>query len=525
MAKIMLCRMNTQNPCPIEEPLGLLSIAAYFNKKSPDMELDILDACVAAKEPEDVVKEAFGRMYDFFCASVITPSAPNAFRAAQLIRRLRSSGRPIIVFGGPHATALPEECLGLGADICIIGEGEEALFRLVVWYEDGARPEKLKEIEGIAFRDKNGNIWKNDKHHYIDIAAVSPVPYNAVSKYRYQTDAHITKPGMARPIMFSRGCSNNCSFCCSAIMWKRTIRRTTPREAIEELERSLENGYECFHIYDDDFLASPEWVRNFAEEIFRRELNIRYTCLSSCKSFLRVDEDTLKLMKMSGMSLVEIGIESLMPRVLSVLRKRQNVSEILEVFSRANKLDVNIFPLLLIMAPEETLGGHLKQEGMMRKIIGCDESLFATLEGNVGIFLRHAGFYTPYPGTYAWVRKDQQGIIIDNDWSNWTTTKMCFVPKTLVLERPINLTNSIQNNVMDKVMEHVMRVPLGDVAAPDALEYMRQLANGDNTILDISKSLCDRFNGIEIRRALAFTVTSVLAGGIIGDFFVSRFDS
>jgi radical SAM superfamily enzyme YgiQ (UPF0313 family) len=518
--------MNGQNPCPIEEPLGLLALATYLGRERPDIQIDIYDACVSGKEPEEVVKEVSFGEYDLFCVSLLTPSAPGAFSAAKLIRRLRKREKPVIVFGGPHATALPEECIKQGADICITGEGEKTLSSVVAWYEAGAPKQMLKGISGIASEDEYGNIWKTDNCSPIELDDVSPMSYKKVEKYRYQTDAHITAPGKARSLMFSRGCVHNCSYCCSTFMWKRTLRQLTPYAAVEELERSVQEGYVCFHFYDDDFMVSRLWLRTFAEEIIRRNLAVQYTCLSSCKSFLRVDEDTLKLLKTSGMSLVEIGVESMQPEVLDLIGKNQSVSEVVDVFARADELDINIFPLLLMMAPGETLAGHLRQERLMREIVGRSVYLLESLGGNVGVFLRHGAFYTPYPGTRAWFNKEKQGIVIDNNWSNWTTAKMCFVPNTLLYERPVNVKKDLQINCTDIVVEHMERFLSDDnaLSIAEAIGHIGELATGKKTILDISESVYDKYGCMARREAVAFTIMAVLTKAVFQETFISKED-
>lgn len=100
--------------------------------------------------------------------------------AAALAARLRDRG-PLLLAGGPHPTALPEEALAMGFDCVVTGEGEAALVSLMREFCAGRRPSGVIRGE----RQKDLGQWP-------------PFPGRA---------------GLFGPIEITRGCPFACAYC------------------------------------------------------------------------------------------------------------------------------------------------------------------------------------------------------------------------------------------------------------------------------------------------------------------------
>lgn len=522
VVKLMLCRIRGDSPQPSEEPLGLLALATYLRKMAKDTQIEITDCEASLESPERLVARVLHEGYDLFCVSLLTSTVKEGFLIAKMLKESRTNVTPIIVFGGPHATASPRECISKGADICVIGEGEATLLEIIAWYRSGAVRGDLRKIDGIAFQFKNGQVCETPKRQLIDIADVHPISYDFVAEYKYHCDAHLTDRGGARPMMFSRGCVNDCSFCSSKLTWRRISRRVDPIHAVKEIQQSCEEGYRYFHLYDDDLLISPQWVRRFAEEIISRRLGIKYTGLASCGSFLKLDAGTLERVMASGLTLIEIGVESLIPEVLSLMGKRQNVQGILSVFDKARKHNLDIYPLLMIMCPGETIASHVKQDRIIRRIVDSTGYLRKEYGSEAGVFLRNAAFYTPYPGTSAWATRNTAGRIVDRNWTNWNVERLCFVPNTLLLDKPIVSLARESGNVhelcrlADRVLNHDNEYDHSDLIG-DVIDYFHHRADGSVTVLNISRELRKQNMFPSLSRSIAVTVMVALAGSILQD--------
>src|ERR1051326_2540179 len=91
---------------------------------------------------------------DYVLISAMTHAAKIGYRIAD---RLRSGGgrAPVIIFGGPHPTVLPEDTLE-HCDYVVMNEGEETALELMRALDAGAA-DSIGNIEGLAYRDCSGN--------------------------------------------------------------------------------------------------------------------------------------------------------------------------------------------------------------------------------------------------------------------------------------------------------------------------------------------------------------------------------
>src|SRR5262249_23406869 len=87
-----------------------------------------------------------------------TVQYPTTRSLAQAIKR--ATDIPIVI-GGAHCSALPKETLADGCfDYVVIGEGERPLLAICAHLEGRG---SIREIKGIAYRDKTGSAYESDK--------------------------------------------------------------------------------------------------------------------------------------------------------------------------------------------------------------------------------------------------------------------------------------------------------------------------------------------------------------------------
>ena len=142
----------------------------------------------------------------------------------------------LIVAGGEHITGLPElslkECKGL--DIIVLGEGEEVFIELIENYEDG----KLNEISGIGYKEKNGEIKINSRNARIkDINTIKKPAWHLVplEKYWELGKGYGVDLGKGIPMLASRGCPYQCTFCSNPLMWTTRWTARSPELVLEEM--------------------------------------------------------------------------------------------------------------------------------------------------------------------------------------------------------------------------------------------------------------------------------------------------
>jgi len=193
-------------------PLGLAYIAAALEKAQHDV--SVTDGALHDLSVEDTVERAMKTDPQFVGIGCTTPLYHQAVAIIDLIKKL--SPNTIVLFGGPHVSALPDPTLNSSrADFVCIGEGEESVVAIIDNILSGKND--FKSIPGIAYRTDTGAIEHNVEYrlrlHQSKVTTVKAIDLNKCpmaarhlfewTKYvDYARDIYTPQTGT----MFSRGC-------------------------------------------------------------------------------------------------------------------------------------------------------------------------------------------------------------------------------------------------------------------------------------------------------------------------------
>jgi radical SAM superfamily enzyme YgiQ (UPF0313 family) len=430
--KILVVRAAMPADMEMEEPLGILYLIGYLKDYIQDLFVDLEDAHVTQKTPQIVAEQAICGNYDFILISALSVGSEYAY---ELIRQLRQNLKTTIIMGGVHATALPEECLLAGADYCVIGEGEATVTHLLKVLAANSDP---ISVDGIAFLNE-GNMIRTKQREFIDLTMVGFPDFSLLpSMSLYKTHIHLHDNNeKALPIMASRGCINDCPFCSSNLMWHRKLRFRTVCNVMDEIEFAvMKYGVRHFHFHDDDLLINRSFVRSLCREIKRRQLAIEFCCLTTVKAFLALNLEEIEFLQESGMRVVEIGIESLMPEVLKYLGKTYTIEDIPILSTRICQFNIGLRPLIMYMVPCETYTGYQKQAKLFQKTLGEIPYLKEGWEINPFVFTTYASTYTPLPGTEFYHTARSLGMQLEQLPEKCNTDIISFLPNSLLEDRP-----------------------------------------------------------------------------------------
>ena len=323
-----------------------------------------MNGCRAVAFDEQVEEIDFGLDADLVCLSATTPQYE---RAVQIGARFRERGIPVAI-GGIHATLLPDECRDR-FDVVCLGEAEGYLDRLVRDLSEG-RLQSLYQSDAPVDMDKVPFIRN-------DLSVGRYFPVHAVS--------------------FSRGCNFHCDFC--SIQAVKGRHRTRSIESV--VNHIAESGEK--EIYFPD--AALTGNHRKARELFKALIPLKIKWWSSVPLDVCLKEDMLDLMAESGCWLVVVGFETLSEKGIEVSGKRQNKTN---EYERVIRLlhDRNI-----------TIKGNF--------VFGFDgdtEDVFektAKFTVDTGIDFPEFMVLTPFPGTRLFQRLDDEGRILDRNWSNY----------------------------------------------------------------------------------------------------------
>ena len=125
-----------------------------------------------------------------------------------------------IVVGGEHATALPEYCLRdcSAIDYISLGEGEQTWSEIVK-----KKDNNFDEIAGLAYLKNNKFIQSQPRKRIADIDEIPWPDWETFPIDSYLDNAVSFGPGSGRnmPILASRGCPYECTFCSNPLMFGR----------------------------------------------------------------------------------------------------------------------------------------------------------------------------------------------------------------------------------------------------------------------------------------------------------------
>jgi len=370
-----------------QPPLGILSLAAYLREVDPRVEIDVIDATFARQPVQMMRNQLLAKTYDLVGVSVMTSMLNEAIYASRIARQ--APNRPIVVWGGPHPTVLPEEAIAHDCvDVIALGEAEETLNELV---GAGGDPEG---IDGLWYK-RDGQVIRNRPRMPIHDLGALPHPardlidMEAYAKAWYSLTA--ASPELrGTSVIASRGCPFSCTYCQPTLdrLFGHHLRRRPVVHVMDEL-RELREVYhlDAFMLEDDTFIAHNHWALEFAHQLQASGLDFQWGCNVRADLVVK-GPHLMEEMARAGLVQVNMGIESGTQRILDeIYDKRITVDEVRGAVAICNSLGLRIGGYFMLGAPTETLS-----------------EVIHTIEYAARLRIDEAAFNvtTPLPGTYLW---------------------------------------------------------------------------------------------------------------------------
>lgn len=229
-------------------------------------------------------------------------------------------------------------------------------------------PEKFGSIAGLAYREGR-RIILNPPRPLVEDLDTLPWPKRGLLN---QTCRGV---GVA-PILASRGCLYNCSFCSIHNFYAGAPgsprRARSPGDVAAEMRDLFDRrGVRFFLFQDDDFAfrspAQRDWIKAFLDELDRVELSGRIGWKISC----RVDDVEPELMsraKDCGLLTVYLGIESGSEPGLKTLNKRATVADNLAAVGTLKRIGLEFDTGFMLFDPESTFETVRENIGFLREI-------------------------------------------------------------------------------------------------------------------------------------------------------------
>ena len=398
-------------------PLGILSVAAYVRDRMPGLELRVTDGLRAGFAATLAEIERFQPR--ILGISINTPCALSAYALIDAVKARRPE--TFVVTGGPHATALPEECLTRSqADAVVRGEGEETFLELcrAVAGQSASAPPELGAIAGIAFRD-GPRVAITPTRPYIPSLDSIPFPARDLLDLPSYQGWYLTRQPPDTPMLFSRGCAFRCTFCSNKV-WNLSeprLRFRSPDSIADEMA-FLKERYGIREVFDnsDEFNNSLTHAKAVCRKLIERKLGLTWKTQLRAKP---LDEELVSLMAESGCWYVHLGIESGNEATLRGTRKGVTLPEVEAACALLKKHGIRVLGLFMLFNAWEEDGELRFEDAAMTE---------RTLSFAEGLYRRKLMDYfgwsitMPYPGSPLYDIALKHGIIkphLADDWDRW----------------------------------------------------------------------------------------------------------
>ena len=303
--------------------------------------------------PEQVLDRIDPKTTLFGFSCMFSNEWPIAYHLIEEVRRA-FPGRPIVV-GGEHINSVPEFTLAHypAVDICALGEGEETIVEIMNRHSRG---ESLQGIPGIAFRE-NGLYKENPGRARINSVDDIPLPaWDLIPMHNYLDNSlgYGVNRGRSMPLMATRGCPYQCTFCSSPTMWTTKWIARDVDKVLNEIQGYID-GYRATNIdfYDLTAVIKKDWIVKFCQTIVERKMNFTWQLPSGTRSEA-IDGEVTHWMSRSGCKNITYAPESGSPAVLKRIKKKVLIPRMKESMRNALKNGMVIKTNIIMGFPDET---------------------------------------------------------------------------------------------------------------------------------------------------------------------------
>lgn len=326
-------------------PLGLGYLAAVLEENQ--YEVDVIDCQIFKPSPQQLAAQLSKTNADIVGVTTSTLTYRPAVEIVKTAKKVLPEA--LTVLGGPHVTALPEQTLNEAPDVDVVvrGEGERTLLELADLTSKGNR-EDLSKVDGVTFR-KNGKIYHTKDRAFIEDLDSLPHPaykHFPLEKYRIACKNYL-------PIITSRGCPFQCTFCLASKMCGTKFRTRSPAKVLDELEWLRdEHDADVFAFYDDTFTIDKKRANAICDEMKARKFDLPWDCRTRVD---QVNKEILTKLKKANCKLIHFGVESGSQKMLDAVKKRTTVEQNAWAIQLAKQVGISVAISVVVGYPGETL--------------------------------------------------------------------------------------------------------------------------------------------------------------------------
>ncbi|MFH1836426.1 MAG: radical SAM protein, partial [Methanobacteriota archaeon] len=307
----------------------------------------------------------------------ISVKSSTFFNASEIADAVKSRMPDVlIVGGGPHPTIVGNSFTDKAPSFTfgIMGEGEDVFPRLVQAIAEG----KPTSINGV---------FKAGRKKEVSPVFVRDLDKIAFPAYESFTNIRETMARVRYPVLTSRGCPYQCTYCSvSAISGHKWRTRSLENVVSEIVEARRRYRIKAFEIVDDNFTVDVARAKEFCRMLIERNVKLSWSCPNGIRMD-RIDFELAVLMREAGCELVMVGVESADEEVFKGIQKGESLTDIEEGIRTLQKAGIQVGGYFIIGLPGDSVNSTKKSVEFAKK---------------TGLNPAHFNMLVPYPGTPLW---------------------------------------------------------------------------------------------------------------------------
>ena len=148
------------------------------------------------------------------------------------------------------------------------------------------------------------------------------------------------------------GCPFNCSFCSEKVLFNKFCgTKYRDVEDIIKIIKNISSDFNEIYFSATTMTVNRKWTENLCNRLIEEKNKMPWRTVTRIDC---VDEELLTLMKKAGLKKICFGVETFDDKLLEEINKNQNVSNVINVLSLCNKLNIKTKALLMLGIPGQT---------------------------------------------------------------------------------------------------------------------------------------------------------------------------
>lgn len=329
-------------------------------------------------------------------------------RFIPLLRKVLPDAK--IIVGGPVCSDKREQMVTeIGADYAIIGIGEHTLLHLIEALEHG---NDIRKVESLIYREDEKIVFTNPSTEVVELDDFPFPDFSDFDLSSYETNNFLSNV-CSLPIIASRGCTRNCTFCTYRHYMGRYRYRPPEHVFQEMLHQKYKHGAASFVFYDAMLNAKKGFLEELCDLII--ESKEVFFWGGHFGFYEGIDVGLFRKLARAGCTHLWIGLESGSEKVRKDMAKPCSKETASTLLKEAKKAGIAQIQLLLIVGyPTETPSDFEETKNYLKTHHNRIDSVYISR----CIILPHTPLFT-----IAAKEGYIQGDGIDVNWTNKDNTR------------------------------------------------------------------------------------------------------